>query len=214
MAKISDRLGNMLTEYFLNEIAEEALKGITYSMCFKDETHKVNRYREIKKEIARCGYGTDDILRVFELKNGYITELDVDIVKKVNMAILRDVIKNDGLDIEPKELLGNRLETRRENDTAKLSKYIMQKHEENENSVTVALYSKNIIPKITVSGVNKDGDKVYVKYNAYALKISDMEYINANILIPKGLRIHRVEPLEIIHTGNGVLFNLYTEELK
>ena len=62
--KVSKKLLDMLTEFFVNEIQSRVLDGVTY--CFllkhnKKDMKYLENYKEIKKEIINCGFEDGNI---------------------------------------------------------------------------------------------------------------------------------------------------------
>lgn len=214
MDKFSPALLNKLTEFLLCEIGGKSLDGITYAMILKDDEDSYKRYMDIKREVVECGYSNDEVFRVYELSNGFIFDMDLPVAKKITRELVRAVGKADGSShLVNKDLIGDGPSKRRDNDIKALAKFIKQKHEEKEEKVAVALFSRNSVPRIMVTGRGQKGELLTIKYNAYAIRHCDIEFMNANILIPYGIRVAKVEPCEILPNKTGCKFILHIEEV-
>ena len=215
MAKFSSELLNKLTEFLVCEVSGKAIDGITYAMVLKDNKDKENykRYMEIKKEAVNCGYNNDEVFRVYEVANGYIFDMDLNVSKKITTEISKAVAKANNGSTPAGDLIGDSPDKRRKDDMIGLAKYIKQQYDAGNKKVEVALFSRNSVPRIIVSGVGPKNDMISIKYNAYAVRHYDIESINANMLIPAGIRVAKLEPCEILPSKTGVRFILHVESI-
>lgn len=204
---------NLLTEFLVCEIGSKALDGITYSMVTKEPKDKEDfkRYMEIRDEVTKCGFGTDEIFRVYEVSNGYIFDMDLNIAKRITMSLAKAVEKTNGVTVGNGDLIGNSPEKRRKSDMLGLAKFMQSEFSSGNSNVEVALFSRNSVPHIIISGKAPDGRLITVKYNSYAIRHWDIEVINAKLLIPAGIRISRIEPCEILPSKTGVKFIMCLE---
>lgn len=215
MAKFSSELLNKLTEFLICEVSSKALDGITYAMVLKDNKDKENykRYMDIKKEAVNCGYNNDEVFRVYEVANGYIFDMDLSVAKKITAELSKAVAKANNGNTPAGDLIGNNPDKRRKDDMLGLAKYVKQQYDAGNRQIEVALFSRNSVPRIIVSGVGPKNDMISIKYNAYAIRHWDIEAINANMLIPAGIRIAKLEPCEILPSKTGCRFVLYVESI-
>lgn len=220
-AKFSSALLNQLTEFMICELDHKARSGITYSMISKDERDKetYNRYYAIKKEAINCGYKNDEVFRIYEVSNGYIFDMDLNVVRKITAELMKSMAKTDSSVATAVnkngqyDFIGGNPEERRKNDMIRLANYVKQEFKSGNNVLEVALFSRNSVPRIVINGVGPNKELISVKYNAYAIRHFDIEAINANVLIPSGLRVYKIEPREILPSKTGVLFKLYVESV-
>ncbi len=217
MAKISRDLINKLTEFLVCELGSKALGGITYILELKDKRglELFEKYKNIKELVIESGFENDQIFRIFEIPNGYIFDMDLNVVKKITDKLMEVVENLDGeqLTDSKKELLEEYQEKRRRNDMMRLAKYIKTVYDNGDRVAEVALFSKNEVPRIVISGRTEDGEIVSVKYDAFAVRHLDLEQVNANLLIPAGIRISMVEPCEVLPSRTGCKFKLYIEKV-
>lgn len=216
VAKFSTNLLNMLSEFLVCEIGSKALSGITYTMLFKrneKDMELYERYKEIREEAIRCGYQNGEVFRIYEVQNGYILDMDLSVTKRISLEISKAVANINNGQTPVKDFIGDNPEDRRKNDMIRLARYVKQEYDKGNEVIEVALFSRNSVPRILITGKTKSGESVTVKYNAYALRHWDLENINSAILIPEGTRIARMEPIEILPSKTGVSFKLYVEEI-
>jgi len=212
MAELSKKLLDMLTEFMLCEIGSKSLDGITYALLTKSNKDKetVSRYKEIIAEKTRCGYNDRQIFRVYEISNGYIFDMDMDIVKQLTHKIAKSLSKTNPGSIADLDLIKDLPTKRRNKDLVGLSKYIVNQFKEGKTQIEVALFSKNSTNRIMIHGKGPNGEPLAIAYYAYAIRHWDIEILNAKLLIPQGLRISRIQPCEVLppKTGVSFLFNI------
>lgn len=215
MAKFSTALLNKLTEFLVCEIESDALGGKTYTLITKEDKdkEKYRNYMEIKKEALECGYSNDQVFRVYELSNGYIFDMDLSVAKKITIELSKSVSKANNGETPVGDLIGNRPEERRRSDMIRLGNYIKKCAEQGQYVTEVALFSKNSVPKIVITGKGPKGESLVLRYQSYAIRHWDIEAVNTNILIPSGIRISRLEPAEILPSKTGVRFIIHIEKI-
>jgi hypothetical protein len=208
MSKISKELLDMLTEFVICELDSKALDGITYTMVLKSDKNKelYDKYMGIKNEAVRCGYNNNEVFRVYELMNGYIFDMDILTVKQITAEIIKAVDKVNGGKTPVRELLGDLPEQRRKKDMIALAKYLKSEWDSGNRQVEVALFSRNATNKIIIHGKGPNGEDLAIRYNAYAIRHWDVEYINEKALIPAGFRVSKIQPREILPSKTGASF--------
>lgn len=213
MGTASKEMMNLLTTFLVCEIGSKALDGITYTMVTKEPKDKENleKYKAIREEVTRCGFNQDEVFRVYELSNGYIFDMDLNIAKRITIKLAQAVEKTNGVDVGNGDLIGDSPEKRRKSDMLGLARYIQQEYNAGNDVATVALFSRNSVPHIIITGKTPNGNIVSEKFNAYAIRHWDIETVNAKLLIPAGIRISRIEPYEILPSKTGVKFGMYIE---
>lgn len=216
MGNTSKKMMNLLSEFLINEIGSKALDGITYAMVTKDKKDRNTfiKYMEVRDEVSRCGFSKDEGFRVYEVSNGYIFDMDLNLAKAITIK-LANAVQNMGgigdIDIGDGDLIGNSPEKRRKSDMLALAKYCKQEFDKGNRVITVALFSRNSVPHIVLTGKDTNGNYVSEKYNAYAIRHWDIEIVNSKLLIPAGIRIARIEPYEILPSKTGVKFDITLE---
>lgn len=212
---ISKQLINMLSEFLVCDINSKAIGGITYTFTLKNEKDKptYEKYAKIKEEALRCGFGPSEAFRVYEVSNGFIFDMDLSIAKYLTAEISRGVAKQNKGATPVGDLIGDMPEKRRREDMVLLGKHLKSQFKKGKRSVEVALFSKNNVPRIEITGEDKNGKQVAIKYNAYAIRHWDIEDVNAHILIPEGIKVFKIEPCEILPSKTGVRFILHMAEI-
>lgn len=213
MGNASKEMMNLLTTFLVCEIGSKSLDGITYTMVTKEPKDKENleKYMAIRDEVTKCGFNQDEVFRVYEVSNGYIFDMDLNIAKRITIKLAQAVEKTNGVNVGNGDLIGNSPEKRRKSDMLGLARYIQQEYNAGNDIANVALFSRNSVPHIIISGKTPNGNVVSEKFNAYAIRHWDIETVNAKLLIPAGIRIARIEPYEILPSKTGVKFGMYIE---
>lgn len=208
---LSKNVLNMLTDFLINEIGSKSLNGITYALLIKGKDNKkIARYLKIREEASKCGIGDREVFRVYELSNGFIFDIDMDIVKAITTELIKSVNKTNG-NLTGQSVIGNHPEKRRVNDMEALAKLIIAKNKSGSNNIEVALFSRNSTHKIVITGVGKRNEMLNIYYNAYCIRPEDIEEINEKYLIPQGIRASGVELSEILPTRTGVRADIHIE---
>ena len=211
--KISKELMDRLTNFLFEAIGGKVVDGITYTMEISPEDDEaIKNYLELKDMVVKEGFKNNEVFRVYNVANGYIFDMDLAIVRYLNDKVFKAVSKNTGLNCDGNAVIGYGPEVRRKQDMESLAKYCISQFESNKTEFEVALFSRNSVPRITISGKDSakgsQGKGVVVTYNAYAIRHWDIEEINNRLLIPKGLRIRRIKPCEILPSKTGMRFVL------
>lgn len=219
---LPDKVKGSLLDFFSVEIADKMLSGITYSILLKNQKQEaiIKSYMQLKKDIEEVDRSNAGMLRVFELCNGYIFDLSVKATQQLALDILRSTCKQ-GEEVPQSDInnLNSIYEARKES-LRKLAIKCFNEFNSREDKtktsvdIDVALYSRNITPYISFMATDKKSkDKYLIKYDAFALKHTDLEELNRAYLLSKRLKVSVVKPLEVLTTRTGVLFRLTVEKL-
>jgi len=211
MGKLSKELMGMLSEFLTSEIQNKALSGITYTMFFKDGKDKemVEKYMKIREEADRCGYSQNEVFRVYEVSNGFIFDMDMSVAKYITAELSKVVAKQNGGKTPVGDIIGEFPEKRRREDMTLLARYVKAQFKDGKKKLEVALFSRNSVPRIMITGGDKDGNQIALKYNAYAIRHWDIEEINIKLLAPYGIRVAKIEPCEIFPPKTGIRFIMH-----
>jgi len=139
--------------------------------------------------------------------------MDLNVAKKITSELSKAVAKANNGNTPTGDLIGDSPDKRRKDDMLGLAKYVKQQYDNGKKQIEVALFSRNSVPRIIISGVGPKNDMISIKYNAYAIRHWDIESINANMLIPAGIRISKIEPCEVLPSKTGVRFVLYVDSV-
>lgn len=211
--KISKELMDGLTTFLIKAIGSKVLDGITYAMEISPEDDAmIKEYLALRDRVVSEGFKNNEVFRVYSATNGYIFDMDLAIARYLNDKVFKVVSKSTGMPCNGDAVIGTGPEGRRHQDMENLAKYCISQFESGKTNFEVALFSRNSVPRITISGKDtakgNQGKNVVVTYNAYAIRHWDIEEINNRLLIPKGLRITRIKPCEILPSKTGVRFEL------
>ena len=162
MAKMSGELINMLTEFLIHEIGSKSVDGITYAMITKDKKDEATykKYVEIRKEATKCGYSNDDIFRIYEVANGYIFDMDLNMAKKIAYELTKAVNKTNGGQTPVKDFIADNPEKRRKADMLGLAKYVKAEFDNGAQVLEVALFSRNSTPRIMITGIGTKNEMI------------------------------------------------------
>lgn len=212
MGKASQELVNMLTEFLICEIGSKAMDGITYALVLSN-SKDLKKFMDIRKEANKFGYASDEAFRVYQVANGYIFDMDISVAKKITYELSKAVNKTNGGQSPIGDLIGDAPERRRNADMLGLAKYAQREFEAGNRIIEIALFNRNATSRIMVTGVGPQNEMLTIKYRGYAIRHWDIEAINANLLIPEGIRISKLEPCEILPSRTGVRFRVYLESI-
>lgn len=212
---LSKQLINMLSEFLVQEIDSKALSGITYTFTFKNEKDKplYEKCMKIKEEALACGFGNSEAFRVYEVSNGFIFDMDLSIAKYLTIEMSKAVARQNKGATPVGDLIGDVPEKRRREDMILLGKYLKSQFKRGKRSVEVALFSRNNVPRIEITGEDTNGKQVAIKYNAYAIRHWDIEDVNSHILMAEGIKVFKIEPCEILPSRTGVRFILHMTQV-
>ncbi len=210
-----------LTDFVVNNIGSKSLDGITYAMALKEQDKElIAKCMLVREELKKAGFDKDEVFRVYELENGYIFDTDIAIVKQVTKQIVKSLIRSGEMTAETvaqmneDEMFTKGPEKRRMADMQALANFVVKKYKEGIGNVEVALFSRNSVQKIVITGSaqskNSDYAKkdVVVQYSAFAIRHWDIAEINERLLYKHGIRIDRITPCEVIPSKTGVRFKL------
>jgi hypothetical protein len=212
-------LRDMLCEFFICEIGASAMDGVTYTMIIKDENNKksmanIERYKQIKTEALKAGFGDNEAFRVYEVSNGYVFDMDLYFAKQILAEIAKSVPVKEGEQPIPTDLMKDMPDRRRKKDIYDLAKHLTNEYNKGNLRVEVALFNKNSTNRINVTGRGPSGEKLMIVFPAFALRHLDIEIINEKFLIPNGFRVKMIQPCEILPSKNGVAFIFEMESME
>lgn len=214
--KLSKEVVEGLTDVMLNVIGGRAYDGITYSMyngSAENDKKVVEQVNAIRKAIQDEGFEPNNFIKLIKAPNGVIFDMDLQVSKEINNALAQIVAKKEG---NPKiaqiDLTGNGPDLRRKKDSLLLAKYLMSQCDKGNKVLSVALFSKNFVPKIVYAAKDPRGKDVKVTINAFAIRYWDIASVN-ELLLQKGYRIVNVKIGEILPTKTGVRFEIQVTKM-
>ena len=218
MKNLSTVSVNLMTEFLVSEVEAKALDGITYALMLKDGKHdaEINKYDELRRSLDRDGFGANEIFRRYELSNGIIYDLDIKMAVELTIKLSVAVAKANGGKSPVGDLnIAKESEERRREDIKLLAKKALNsaKNSGKVAKMEVALFSRNKVPKIVLTGTNSNGKSVACQYDAFAVRHLDIEEMNREFMVPSGYRVIKIEPCEILPSCTGVRCILYVAKL-
>lgn len=208
--KVSEELLNKLEGFFVNSIAEKVCDGVTYIMIFENEKRLFETYNKIRDEVDKLGYDKRSLFRVYQFSNGYVFDMDLSVSIHLANKIMQENIQ-DVKDTRPD--MSDAIRQKRKNSMIALARYCVSQKEKGIEKFDVALYSRNSVPKIIITGKDSKGNNIMLNYKAFALRHWDIDTVSNDLLLPKGLRISKIEPCEILPARNGVRFTIHLAEV-
>lgn len=196
-----------LSLFLMQYVDCKAMDGITYAMVLSDlpaDADKLKQLMEIKKHVLAAGFSDDAIFRCYQVNNGYIFDLDINVAKLITAKLAQMVAENNGGATPAGDLIGQNPENRRRKDMEKLAKSCIDNFGKGIRKMEVALFSRNNVPRITINGKDMQGNPKLVIYDAYAIRHWDLETVNTQFLVPRGVRIQSIVPCEILPSKTGV----------
>lgn len=232
---MSRELTNMLTSFLALSISDKAQDGISYVMVLNDlpaDKEKQERYDDIYKEARKCGYEENQLFRRFKLANGYIYDMDMSMVvsltKKMTDYVAKKCPEKAGITPQNEAAAREKVaksvilgpQERRKEDMKKFAKKCMKEAESKSFITTgtstfeVALFSRNSVPKITITGKSNNGKDVVTIYDAFAIRHWDLQDINNYLLFEKGIKVKEFKACEVLPSKTGVRFKITIEKIK
>lgn len=212
---MTTRLLDMLTDFLVTNVEGKAMAGITYAMALKGQDDAlIERGKRIKEETKNAGFTNGEVFRAYELSNGYIFDMDVSIAKYITEQLAKKVSREQKIALPVTDLIGNRPEQRRGEDMRRLADYCIKQYKEGKRELELALFSRNNVPKIVITGTATSGNKavngkqIVVEYKAFAIRHWDIEDLNRSLLAPYGIMIEQITPCEVLPSKTGVRFIL------
>lgn len=210
MGKVSKELDLLLTQLITEELGSKTMEGITYILALKDkDTELIKRCMAAREEAQKCGFNPDDIIKCYKVANGAIFDIKLPIVADISGKW--GSVLNTGVEIKSKIM--EMATERRNKDIAALAKKCEKSVKDDKAGVEVALYSRNVVPKIVIGAKDKNGNDITCEYDAYAIRHWDITAVNEKYLLQKGYKVAKIMPCEILPSKTGVRFMLQVVKL-
>lgn len=198
-AALKAKLANFLFDYVGSKVQD----GITYAMMVSGK-HSQDRVEELKslcRELRAAGVN-EKVFRCYEVVNGYIFDIDLGVARDITARLAKEA-----MDIN-KDLIGNGPARRRQEDIEKLAKSCKKWFNQGQEVVEVALFSRNSVPRINITGRDAKNKGKMLTYEAYAIRHWDIDAVNA-LLQQSGIRILKVDTHEILPSETGLRVTLH-----
>lgn len=220
MGKMTKEALDRLTDFVVNNIGSKGLDGITYVMALKEDKDLIAKCMKVREELKKAGFQKDEVFRVYELENGYIFDTDISIVKLVTKQLIKCAARDGELNdvenykLDEEAIFRDGPEKRRMADMKALANYCVKQSKEGKYKLEIALFSRNSVQKIVLTGSAKSSNSDYskrdvlVQYSAFAIRHWDIAEINEKLLAKNGIKIERITPCEVLPSKTGVRFIL------
>lgn len=213
--QISENLLNLISEFVINELGSKVIEGITYTFISKEpyDAPLYEKYKFIRETANQEGFGDRELIRIYEVCNGYIFDLDLYIAKVVISEMYKGVLMTEGKLKSPSDykdtFIKDKPEQRRKRDMLNISRKIKNEFDKGNTQMDIALFSRNTTHKIIINGVDRKGRKMISTYDSYVLRHEDLRLVNEEFLLPAGIKIDAIKPCEILPNRNGLLFTIH-----
>ncbi|MEM4385427.1 MAG: hypothetical protein QXD03_02630 [Candidatus Anstonellales archaeon] len=217
MGKLDSEVFEALKKFVINEIVGyKALQGVSYVIDKEiNGTSKVyERYKYITSLLASKGYSRDEIFRINKVDGGYVFDIDIGVLSDVCVSIYYDMCEElgDVGDVTESDVV-NMVVKRRRDDMVRLANDVVKGYKNGESVLEIVLFNVKDTPRVLIKGKGDNGEDLVVKYKAYAVSNNDLKVINSKLLIPKGIRVARIQACEIIPNNLGVRYIMHVEKV-
>ena len=206
----------MLSQFMVVEIGSKGMQGITYALLKNDgkDDDRIQDYLQIKDECEKCGYTNNEIFRTFALCNGYIFDMDINTVKQITREMTSALIKQGLMQERDIDLIKDDPDKRRRRDMYNLAQFIRDRYNKGIYEFEVALFSRNLSNQIRLTLKDSKNNYKVLIFRSYVLRHWDIEEVNAKFLMPAGIRVSSIQPMEILPNKNGVAFKFVIEGIR
>lgn len=220
MLNLPNDIMEELIDFYANEISNKLFIGVTYGLILKGgvSDSKIQKYLNLKQRVMENNTSNGDIMRAFELCNGYIFDLGLRPAQELALNLIKSTYSTDEqLSKNDIMMIRDLPINKRKADLKALADKCLSVAKEHPNDkqiiYDVALYSRNSLNEIKFAAQGPKGEKLQVRYDAFSLKHTDLDELNRAHLVTKRFRVSSIQPCEILPTRTGVRFRLYLERL-
>lgn len=190
-----------LEDFMATYLGAKVQDGITYVLLTDDRSNSeqaaelMDLYNELRKA------GKENLFRYYSVSNGKIFDIDLNVARNLTAALAKKVMNINS------DLIGKGPAVRRQGDIERLAKSCRKWYSKGIDTVEVALFSRNSVPRINISGKDAAGRAKMLTYEAYAIRHWDLDAVNA-LLREYGIRILAVDTHEILPSETGLRVTL------
>lgn len=210
--KLSEKTVELVNRYVINELDMKVIDGISYVLTLNDGKHneKIAECNELLEALRKDGVPDGAIFRKYNVSNGFVYDLDLKLAVEAIIKMASAVAeRNNGQTPTGDMNIRQTSYERYKQDMESFAKEVIKRASNREMSFEVAMFSRNKVPRIVISGNAPDGRPVACQFPAFAIRHSDIEDVNRRFLAPKGLRVVKVEVCEILPSCTGVRFIIH-----
>lgn len=204
MKAITPELKNMITEFVVREIGSKGLHGVTYATLINRDGKSETEYLRVAELAVECGYTEGELFEAFEVDNGYIYNLDMQVMNQVLIEIAKNAVKVTGKHDDKVKTVYNMPVESVKKEEERLARLIEGEVKNGNNSAVIVLYSRNKGGTASFTA-DEGGSKKFIRVKAFMLRHKDLNEINTKYLSRKGIVITKIELHQIIPSQNGVI---------
>ena len=192
-------LKGKLADFIVDYVGAKVQDGITYSLKINDKNNigKIDELMQLRKELTAAGVAETDVFRVYGVSNGYIFDVDLGTARDLIAKMAKGLAGVDG------DLIGNMPNERRDADIKRLAKSIVKAAKNGSKSLEIAMFSRNSVPRITISGKDSAGANKLLTFDAYAVRHWDIDEVN-RLTLPHCARVTKIDTHEILPSETGL----------
>lgn len=208
MEKISKEVVNLIAPIVANEIGVKILDGINWALILNRHTAKNREYAGIREKLTGLGFKSSEVMRVFEVTNGFVYDFDKVMLK----TMVSEFVKNEDGGESAVKRISTAYDKRRNTDMQRLSDHLVESARNGQTDVLVALFSKVNDFTIKFHTAKEGGKRKAYSLPAFAIRHWDLQDLNLDYLTPRGYIISHIEIVEILPSENGISFKLKCKE--
>lgn len=197
------KIMNLLTEFIVTEIDQKVLQGISYIIVSKNPNNKdrIARFDALRSELTELGVPVSEQFKVYDVNTAKIYDVDL----TTTIAITEQLAKAIGEDNDSLSAysISNTANRRRDADIDRLINYCVKQARNGKSQSDIALFSKNTVDYINISGSLPNGKPAVLSYEAFALRHTDIIDVNKK-LANSGLQISNILIHEALPSMTGV----------
>lgn len=197
------KIMNLLTEFIVTQIDQKVLQGISYIIVSKSQANKdkIARFDALRTELTELGVPVTEQLKVYDVNTAKIYDVDLNTTITITEQLAKAV--GEGSDSLSTYSISNTANKRREADIDRLITYCVKQARNGKSQSDIALFSKNTVDHINISGTLPNGKPAVLSYDAFALRHTDIIEVNKK-LANSGLQISNILIHEALPSMTGV----------
>jgi len=200
---ITNEVIEIISEKFFRDLGDILLDGVNYVLAFDTEESKVNEYKALRNKIEEHGVNPQSVMKILQVCNGYIFELNSSVAKRVLINELNKASKEFSMNSLSGSIVENSPKERKQVEYQRFAKRCIKEMTAGVKEFEVALYGKNSSGIVRYSAKVDKKDTIF-NFVSYALTPIDMERINEELLVNRGIKISRISHCEILPPKTGV----------
>lgn len=197
------KIMNLLTGFIVTQIDQKVLQGISYIIVSKTPANKekIAKFDALRAELTELGVPVTEQFKVYDVNTAKIYEVDLGTAITITEQLAKAVGDTSGnLSSYSISTTANQ---RRNDDIDRLVSYCVKQAKNGKSQSDIALFSKNTVDHINISGKTSKGQSVVLTYDAFALRHTDITDVNKK-LADSGIQISNILIHEALPSMTGV----------